>query len=155
MVLEALDEVGTASFFRWGSLLVAQYRDVTLIEQIRRWGELQRDQVSRSGTFGTLTFVTSASIRAGDDVRSHARAMADEFKSTARANAVVVPERSLSAAAFRSILTGISLASRSSVPQSTFRDTREALAWLAEHGVLPKAEVNEAAAAIDAATNPG
>ncbi len=154
-MLEALDEVGTASFFRWGSLLIAQYRDVTLADQITRWGELQRQQVAHTGRFGTLTFVTSASIRASDEVRGHARAMADEFKSTARANAVVVPERSLSAAAFRSILTGISLASRSTVPQSTFRDTREALAWLAEHGVLPNAEVDAAAAAIESATNAG
>lgn len=151
MVLEALDELGTASFSRWGSLLVARYRDVTQVDQIRRWGELQREQVAISGTFGTLTFVTSASIRASDDVRSQAREMADEFRSTAKANAVVVPERSLSAAAFRSILTGISLAARSPVPQSTFRTSGEALTWLAEHDVLPVEQVEAAARAIDGA----
>lgn len=150
-MLEALGERGAARFYRWGRVLVANYTEQTRLDELELWAELQRAARGGAGgaeRFATLSFVTSASIRSDDGVRDLARRMSAEFQDVSIANALVVPERSLSAAAFRSILTGITLASRSRVPQAVFRTAAEAAAWLSEQGGLPQEDVGAFAQAL-------
>ena len=148
-MLRTLEPFGTASFHAWGPLLVVRFPGVTRLDEMEHWARLQRMAASEHGRIATLSVLSRETIRSGDDVRQLAQRMAAEFRDTTVANAVVVPEQSLFAAGFRSMLTGLSLASRSKVPHSVFRDLPDAVDWLAEHGAVERDQASALVGALE------
>lgn len=147
-MLEEMGQAGEAHFWRWGHLIIVEYRGLTTVEELKYLAKIERGTIAKHGRFATLNVIRYATLAVPEDVRTYANEMATEFKSTSIAYAILVPGRSLGAATFRSVLAGISLVARSSVPQSTFKYPAEALDWLADQGGISVADVQPIAEAL-------
>lgn len=118
------------SVHQFHDLMVAVYRSITL-DGLKAVGAAQKQLQEQHGRIAGLSVLRSeALVRPDPVVRNYGQTISDEFDQFAYASAVVLTESGMGGAFYRSILTGIHLASRRPVPQKVFANVDEAVTWV-------------------------
>jgi hypothetical protein len=111
-------------------LMVVVYQSITL-PGLEAVSAAQRQLNEQHGRIAGLSILRSEALTRPDPtVRAYGQTISDEFDGMAYASAVVLNESGMGGAFYRSILTGIHLASRRPVPQRVFAGSDEAVAWI-------------------------
>lgn len=111
-------------------LMVVVYRSIGL-EGLEAVAAAQRQLHDQHGRIAGLSILHSEALTRPDPaVRALGQRISDEFDTMAYASAVVLSESGMGGAFYRSILTGIHLASRRPVPQRVFARADEAIDWI-------------------------
>lgn len=111
-------------------LMVVVYQSITL-PGLEAVSAAQRQLHEQHGRIAGLSILRSEALTRPDPaVRAYGQTISDEFDVMAYASAVVLNESGMGGAFFRSVLTGIHLASRRPVPQRVFANSDEAVAWI-------------------------
>lgn len=110
--------------------MVVVYQSIT-IEGLNAVRAAQRQLNQQYGQIAGLSILRSEALTRPDPtVRAVGQTISDEFDGMAYASAVVLSESGMGGAFYRSILTGIHLASRRPVQQKVFSSTEEAISWI-------------------------
>lgn len=118
------------SIHQFHDLMVAVYRSIS-IEGLNAVGTAQRQLHESHGKIGGLSVLRPEALtRPEPAVRAVGQTISDEFDGMAYGSALVLTEQGMGGAFYRSILTGIRLASRRPVPQKVFASSDEAVAWI-------------------------
>lgn len=111
-------------------LMFSVYRAIH-IDGLKAVGLAQRQLRDAHGRIAGLSVLRpEALVRPEPEVRAVGQTISDEFDQMAYASAVVLTESGMGGAFYRSILTGIHLASRRPVPQKVFASSDEAVSWI-------------------------
>jgi hypothetical protein len=114
----------------FAELMVVVYQSIT-IEGLNSVRAAQRRLHEQYGSIAGLSILKSEALsRPEAAVRTVGQAISDEFDTMAYASAIVLVEQGMGGALYRSILTGIHLASRRPVPQKVFASPDLAIAWI-------------------------
>jgi hypothetical protein len=119
-----------ASIHAFFELMVVVYQSIS-IEGLNEVRAAQRQLKQAYGQIAGLSILRSEALTRPDPaVRAVGQTISDEFDGMAYASAVVLSESGMGGAFYRSILTGIHLASRRPVQQKVFSSTEEAIPWI-------------------------
>lgn len=111
-------------------LMVVVYQSITL-PALEAVSAAQRQLNAQHGRIAGISILRSEALTRPDPaVRAYGQTISDEFDGMAYASAVVLNESGMGGAFFRSVLTGIHLASRRPVPQRVFASSDDAVTWL-------------------------
>ncbi len=111
-------------------LMVVVYETITL-EDLQAVSAAQRELHAQYGRIAGLSILRSQALsRPEAVVRDYGQKVSDEFDTMGYASAVVLNESGMGGAFYRSILTGIHLASRRPVPQRVFASGEDAVTWI-------------------------
>ncbi len=114
----------------FAELMVVVYQSIS-IEGLNSVRAAQRRLHEQYGSIAGLSVLRSEALsRPEQAVRTVGQAISDEFDTMAYASAIVLVESGMGGALYRSILTGIHLASRRPVPQKVFASADPAIAWI-------------------------
>lgn len=112
--------------------MVVVYRGGITVDVLTAVGNAQRQLHKLHGSIAGLTVLGPEALqRPGPEVRDAGQSISDEFDTIAYASAIVLAESGIQGAFYRSILTGIHMASRRPVPQKVFAEVGEAIEWIA------------------------
>ena len=125
-----LHERNGVSVHGFDELMDVVYQSIT-IPGLEAVSAAQRQLHAQHGRIAGLSILRSEALTRPDPaVRAYGQTISDEFDTMAYASAVVLSESGMGGAFYRSILTGIHLASRRPVPQRVFAVSDEAIAWI-------------------------
>ncbi|MBN8615161.1 MAG: hypothetical protein J0L92_31475 [Deltaproteobacteria bacterium] len=118
------------SIHQFQELMVVVYRSISL-EGLKAVGSAQRQLHEAHGRIAGLSVLRPEALTRPDPaVRAAGQAISDEFDLMAYASAIVLTEAGMGGAFYRSILTGIHLASRRPVPQKVFASSDDAVTFV-------------------------
>ena len=123
----------------WEHVLISVWWRQLRLEDLDNLQRVQRAFLRHHDKIAAVT-VLRATIRAnvGDGIREKSAELAREFGERVFGSAVVIEASGVRATVFRSILTGISLLSRSPSATKPFSDVRSACDWALNHEGTPK-----------------
>lgn len=112
-------------------LMVIVYRRPITGDGLAAVGAAQRRIHQAHGTIAGLSVLSAQALERPDPaLRAAGQAVSDEFDQIAYASAIVLEKSGMQGAFYRSVLTGIHLASRRPVQQRVFSELTEAIEWI-------------------------
>ena len=124
----------------FGPVHIVVYERDPEIETIDRAMRFQRELHDSLGRSLSLVTLVKAGLNMPEsDVRQHSAKLMRDNASWVNSAAVVVPESGLWTSAVMSVMAGLNLLSRASIPLRMFTDRGKASAWTLTHGDLPMA----------------
>lgn len=115
---------------RCGLVVVVWGREVEAAD-LERLAKTQREVIAEHGHCLVMSIIRAGlSMSVKDDVRRAGEQNLRDFAATTLGSAMVVEAGGIRASFFRSVITGIHLATRSKVQQKVFDNIDEAVGWL-------------------------
>jgi hypothetical protein len=115
----------------WGDTFFILWKKNTTMEATQQLrGHLLEFTRSRPAGVGLLTIVEANAPVPGAEVRKALAAVLADFSRDIKASAVVFEGQGFSAAAVRSVVTGLTLIARQAYPHKVFGSLGEAGAWM-------------------------
>lgn len=132
----------------WGDMFFILWKKNTTMEATQQLrGHLVDFTRTHPAGVGLLTVVEANAPVPGADVRKALAAVLADFSRSIKVSAVVFEGQGFSAAAVRSVVTGLTLIARQAYPHKVFASLAEAGAWMIPQLPRPVTQ-NELAAAL-------
>lgn len=127
-----------------GCLIVIVWGRVVEVGDIKALTEVQHEIVDRYGCCLVLSVIRAGiKMTVDDEVRKASEANLRDFEPYTRGSAMVVEAGGLRASFFRSVMTGITLVTRSPVPQKIFDNIGDAVLWLVDRDTVDRKMLDE------------
>jgi hypothetical protein len=116
-----------------GCMIAVIWGRVVELGDIEALTEIQHEIVDRYGCCLVLSVIRAGlKMTVDEEVRKASETNLRKFEQFTRGSAMVVEADGMRASFFRSIMTGITLVTRSSVPQKIFNNIGDAVLWLVD-----------------------